>query len=98
MYMIDWLEQHLISCPVHELTGYFCPGCGIQRSFIELLKGNIVDSFIYYPPLIPLMLMMFFLILHLIFKFKSGAKILKIFFILNAIIISLNYVLKTLFI
>ena len=93
--MIEWLEKNMFTCPVHHHTGIPCPGCGIQRSFIELLKGNISESIIHYPALIPLTLMIFFLILHLIFNFKNGAKILKIFFILNVIIISLNYVIKT---
>ncbi|MDR2009743.1 MAG: DUF2752 domain-containing protein [Bacteroidales bacterium] len=86
----------MFTCPVYQHTGITCPGCGIQRSFVELLKGNFVDSFIYYPALIPLILMLLFLVLHLLFKFDNGAKILKIFFVLNAIIISLNYIIKTL--
>jgi hypothetical protein len=92
--MIEWWENHMIPCPVHQLTGYECPGCGMQRAIIELLKGHVWESILYYPALIPLMLMFIFLILHLKFDFKNGAKILKFVFILNAIIISLNYIFK----
>jgi hypothetical protein len=92
--MIQWLEGHMIQCPIHHATGMSCPGCGMQRAIIELLKGNIWDSILNYPALIPLAAMFVYLILHLFFSFKNGAKILKIFFILNAIIISLNYILK----
>jgi hypothetical protein len=91
--MINWLEKHLIPCPVLHFTGIKCPGCGMQRAIIELLKCNVVESFSYYPALLPLLLMAIFLGLHLYFDFKNGAKILKYFFIFNAIIISLNYII-----
>ncbi len=28
-------------CPFHRVTGFFCPGCGSQRAFHDLLHGNI---------------------------------------------------------
>ena len=89
--MIEWLERHLLYCPVKYFYGVPCPGCGIQRAVIELLKGNIYKSIEYYPALITLIVMFLFLILHLIFEFKNGAKFLKIIFIINALIIFLNY-------
>ncbi|HNQ68586.1 MAG TPA: DUF2752 domain-containing protein [Bacteroidales bacterium] len=92
--MIEWWKNHMIPCPVHHLTGYECPGCGMQRAIIELLKGNLWESILYYPALIPLIIMFIVLILHLKFDIKNGAKILKFVFILNAIIVSLSYILK----
>ncbi len=92
--MIRWLEKNMLPCPVHQITGYECPGCGMQRAIIELLKGNLWESILSYPALIPLILMFIMLILHLILDFKNGAKILKYIFIINAIIISLNYLIK----
>lgn len=93
--MIEWLENLMFPCPVYKLSGFPCPGCGMQRAIIELLKGNIIDSFYYYPGLLPLIAMIIILIIHLIFNLRNGAKILKIFFILNVIFISLNYIFKT---
>ena len=92
--MIDWLEQHMLPCPIEQLSGSPCPGCGMQRAIIELLRGNLSESFIYYPALIPLILMLLFLFLHLILDIRQGAKILKYFFITNAIFISLSYLIK----
>ncbi|PLX06106.1 MAG: hypothetical protein C0596_16605 [Marinilabiliales bacterium] len=92
--MLDWLEQHMLPCPVKQTTEMSCPGCGMQRAIIELLRGHFAESFLAYPPLIPVALMIVFLILHLIYDFKHGAKILKIAFIINAIIISLNYIIN----
>ncbi len=30
-----------LKCPVHELTGWQCPGCGSQRAFQALLRGDL---------------------------------------------------------
>lgn len=92
--MINWLERHMLPCPVKQTIGMDCPGCGMQRAIIDLLRGEFVNSFIAYPPLMPIIIMLIFLVLHLKFDFKHGALILKIAFIVNAIIISLNYILK----
>lgn len=34
-------------CPLHELTGLECPGCGTQRALHALLHGHIADAFSY---------------------------------------------------
>lgn len=94
--IIEWLESHMISCSYKKYFGLECPGCGMQRSFIELLKGNVYESFILYPPLTTALLLVTYLILHLIFKFKNGANIIKIIFIINASIVVLNYIYKLL--
>lgn len=94
--IIEWLESHMISCSYKKYFGLECPGCGMQRSFIELLKGNVYESFILYPPLTTTLLLVIYLILHLIFKFKNGANIIKIIFIINASIVVLNYIYKLL--
>lgn len=89
-----WFEKHMIPCPYKHYLGIDCPGCGMQRSVIELLKGNFVESFQAYPPLIPLMILLLFLGLHLKFKFKRGAQIVKYLFIFVVAIISINYIFK----
>jgi hypothetical protein len=92
--LISWLEAHQHSCPFKEQFGIDCPGCGLQRSIIELLKGNILESIILYPALLPVMTMFGFLALHLLFRFRHGALILKIMFIFNISLIALNYIYK----
>ena len=32
-------------CPFKNLTGMFCPGCGGQRAFHQILHGNFVQAF-----------------------------------------------------
>lgn len=36
-----------IPCIFHEITGFYCPGCGITRTFFSLLKLDIVQAFRY---------------------------------------------------
>lgn len=50
------VNMFLIPCPFKYLTGYDCPGCGFQRAFIALIKGDFQESFHLYPPTIPLLL------------------------------------------
>ena len=92
--IIEWLESHMLPCFYNRYLGIECPGCGMQRAIIELLKGNFTESLMAYPPLIPITLMLAFLIIHLIFKFKNGAVYLKISFIFTTSIIMINYIYK----
>lgn len=34
-------------CPILELTGYKCPGCGSQRAIHALLHGDVLGAFRY---------------------------------------------------
>lgn len=94
--VIEWLESHLQSCFYKKYFGIECPGCGMQRAFIELLKGNFTESLVLFPALIPTIIMITYLILHLIFKFDKGAQVLKILFITNTSIVVLSYIYKIL--
>lgn len=57
--LIQWLQNHLLTCPFKKLTGFDCPGCGFQRSVIALLQGDILKSVELYPATIPIMLLAF---------------------------------------
>lgn len=94
--IINWLESHQQACFYKKFLGVECPGCGMQRSFVELLKFNLVDSFILFPALIPTLVLVSYLVLHLVFKYKNGANILKILFIINTTIVVLGYIYKLL--
>lgn len=91
---IHWLESHMGSCFYKNIFGVDCPGCGMQRSLIELLKGNFVESFLLYPALYPLMLTFILLLLHILFRFKKGALIIKISFICTVLIMIISYIIK----
>ncbi|MBP3201601.1 MAG: DUF2752 domain-containing protein [Lachnospiraceae bacterium] len=38
-----------IGCPTRYLTGICCPGCGMTRATIHLLKGDINGAIHYHP-------------------------------------------------
>ena len=90
--IISWLESHQQACFYKKYLGVECPGCGMQRSFIALLKGEIAESFVLFPALLPTVTLILYLVLHLIFKFRTGAAILKNLFIINTIIVVLGYI------
>ncbi len=92
--IITFFESSLLTCPSKKLMGIECLGCGLQRSFILLMKGNILESIKMYPALIPLLFMMVYLTGHLYFNFKNGARFLKYFYFLNIILIVANYIIK----
>jgi hypothetical protein len=81
-------------CAYKKYFGFDCMGCGMQRSFIALLRGDFIESFYFYPALVPMISMFLFLILHLVFKFKNGGTWLKYHFIFVVCIVVINFVLK----
>jgi hypothetical protein len=89
-----FLKEHLLSCSFKNNFHIQCPGCGFQRSFIALIEGNFMDSLKLYPALVPLLSLWLVLILHLIFKLKNGAFIIKYLFLFCASIIFVSYVIK----
>lgn len=57
-YFDPSFDRFFPSCPFYTLTGMFCPGCGSQRAFHELLHGHIFNAaghnvlFVLFTPLI----------------------------------------------
>jgi hypothetical protein len=92
--LTSWLEQHMITCYFREHLGLSCPGCGSQRAFILLLKGEWVQSFLQYPALVPFLATLVMLIAHLIFKFTKGGTWLKYMFIGTAGLVMANFIVK----
>ena len=54
--LIGWLEGHQLPCMIKKFFNFDCPTCGLQRSIIELIKGNVLESFRLYPALIAIIL------------------------------------------
>jgi len=91
---IEWIESHMLSCSYVSTFGVECPGCGMQRAFVELLKGNFVESFKLFPALLPMIFLFVYLALHLKFKFEKGAKVLLITFIITVATMVISYIIK----
>lgn len=92
--IVQWLEQHLLQCPSKKFFLLDCPGCGLQRSIIQLLKGDFAKSWDIYPPTVFILITICMLMLHLIIGFRHGALMLKILFILTTSIVAVNYIYK----
>ena len=42
-------EYGFIQCPFHFITGYSCPGCGMTRATVEIVKGDLIASWQWHP-------------------------------------------------
>jgi len=91
---MHWLQNHLLTCPFKKFSGLDCPGCGFQRSVLALLQGDLVKSFKFYPPTLPIIVLLLFTLIHLKFDFKNGALFIKILYISITFIVVINYIYK----
>ena len=95
--IITWLESHQLPCMFKSVTHFDCPGCGLQRSVVYLMKGDFTGSFFMYPALLPILILFAFLIFHVTMKFKNGATILKYGYLFCASVIMVSYIYKIVF-
>lgn len=84
----------MLECHFKSQLGMECPGCGAQRSFLALIEGNLIESLLLFPALIPLIFTVVYTILHIIFNFKKGAKVITLSFAATAIIMLINFIYK----
>lgn len=56
-----FVADYIFFCPLYEMTGLYCPGCGGTRSVTALLHGHPLLAF-HENPAVPLLLLFFFLI------------------------------------
>lgn len=89
-----WLEEHMLSCPSKKYLHLECPGCGFQRSVLALIRGDVAASIALYPAAIPILALLTFTLLHLLFKFKGGSRVIIFLQAVSAIIIVVFYIYK----
>lgn len=92
--MVNWLEQHLFTCFFKSHFGMECPGCGMQRALIALLKGDLTDSLKYHAALIPFILTIAALLIQLIIKHRLGGKVVMWLFILTSSITFIQFIVR----
>lgn len=98
LHIIDWLEKNQLPCLFKKLTQFDCPGCGMQRSFLLLLRGDLAGSLAIYPALLPVLLLFLLLVLHLVFRIRNGATMLRYAYFFCAGVILLSYIYRIAFI
>ena len=69
-FFVEPKDGILPKCFFHELTGLYCPGCGIQRSLHALLNGYILTAIDYNL----LFILLLPLIIYFILAFVLGKK------------------------
>lgn len=92
--MITWLEQHLFICSVKSTFGIDCPGCGLQRAFIALLKGDVIESLKNHLALIPFLITILLLLIQLIKKYPNGGTWVMWSFIITSAVTLIQYFVK----
>lgn len=51
----------MYKCPIYWITGVPCPGCGMTRALVSLLRGDIQGAFFMHPLIfvMPVFLLLF---------------------------------------
>ena len=88
-------EEYMLPCLNKKLFGVDCLGCGFQRSFLHLIKGDFAEAFHLYPAIYTLILFLLFVLLNLKFKFKNARKIILTLATINILIIVISYIITT---
>lgn len=87
----------MIPCSWKETFGVDCPGCGAQRSFLELMDGNMWGSMLLYPALVPLIFLVIYCALHIWKPRLFPAKLIVISVIFVGVLIFGNWIVKLIF-
>lgn len=75
---ISQLGDWLLPCPIKAVTGMDCPGCGFQRSLWELLQGHWHESYRLYPPTVPLLVLLVYVVLKYRYGFDRRDIVMKV--------------------
>lgn len=79
-----------LGCPIRIFTGFSCPGCGITRAWISVLKGELVNAFYYHP----LFMAAPFVAAAILFDEKLPRKALNIFWWIIAVLFIGCYIIR----
>lgn len=82
----------MFPCAYKQLFGFDCPLCGGQRSLLLLINGQWEKSFLMYPPLIPVLLLMGIFAAHLINRNFIRRRLLVRAATIVLIIVMVNYI------
>lgn len=88
------IERYLLPCLNKNIFGIDCLGCGLQRSFIQMIEGNFTSSFIQFPALYTTLLFILAVGLHFVDKSRNYSKLLIGTALANAIVMVSAYLFK----
>lgn len=84
----------MITCSWKETFGIECFFCGFQRSIYALLEGDLLQSFIYFPALLPFIFTISFATFHILKHVKNGHKVILTSFIITVTLMLTNFAVK----
>jgi hypothetical protein len=84
----------MIPCLSKTLFGVECLGCGFQRSFLLLLRGDFTASFQMYPALFTSLLFLGLLGFHFIYKGIISQKLILVVTLINLLFMIAGYFYK----
>ena len=87
-------EDYMLPCLTKQLLHFDCPGCGLQRSIVFLLKGDFVAAFEMYPAIYPMILLFLFIGLKNLINIRFENVITYSLLLLTSSAILINFVLK----
>ncbi len=91
---VSRLYAWLLPCPIKAITGIDCPGCGFQRSLLALLQGHWYESYQLYPPTVPLLMLLVYIVLKSILGFDKRGIVMKLLAIVCGWFVLGVYVMK----
>ncbi len=88
------IEDYMLPCLSKKLFGFDCPGCGLQRSVVHLIKGEFIAAFEMYPAIYAIIFLFAFLLLNRFVAFKYSDQITIGLMISAVVLILINFALK----
>lgn len=88
------LEKYMIPCLSKLLFGVECLGCGFQRAFLLLLKGDFIAAFKMYPAIYSTLLFLTIVGIQLLNKNKNYKKLIILLAVINGIFMIAGYFYK----
>jgi len=88
------MEDYMLPCMHKKFFGMDCLGCGIQRSFMMLLNGDLEGAFKMYPALFTMILFFLFVGVQIFDKKRNYHKLIVSLGIITAVIMMVSYSIK----
>jgi len=88
------MEEYMLPCLSKKLLGIECFGCGTQRAFVLLCKGEFTAAFYMFPAIYTLIPFLVVIGLNFIDKTHNYHKYIVSLGIINAVIMVVSYFTK----
>ena len=88
------LENYMLPCWSKTLFGVECLGCGLQRAFLLLLKGDFVGAFEMYPALYVTLVFFGLIGLNLVVKSRNYQKSIIVMAVVTGFFMIGGYIYK----